>query len=148
MRQHPILVSSALILGLLTLMPGCQGLQEPVREARESLEGRVEELGPELDELRGRLDAEIRKLRAVEYRVETLPYTARPEEIATRLSELGAERWDCFYVERTERERLLYMKRRVKTPLRGVPHSELLRHLPPKGGSGEADESGGPSTHP
>jgi hypothetical protein len=146
MKKQAILGISAL---LLALAPGCEQMQEPVREAREGLEERVEALGPELDELRARVDAEVRKLKAVEYRVETVPATAMPDQVAARLNELGAERWDCFHVETLGLDRILYLKRPVRTALRGVPHADLLRHLPEKDGNGGgAEESGGPDEGP
>lgn len=59
-----------------------------------------------------------------EYRVVVVPDAAN-DALETRFNELGAERWEVFWVERAEADLRLFLKRPAKSYLRSVPLSGL-----------------------
>jgi hypothetical protein len=59
-----------------------------------------------------------------EYRVVVIPEEAG-EALETRLNELGAERWEVFWMERAGADLRLFLKRPAKSYLRSVPLSGL-----------------------
>jgi len=63
--------------------------------------------------------------------------TADPQQLTERLNELGAERWEVYWQERSAdgESFVVYMKRPARSYLRHVPIGELLRLVP--GGSPE-----------
>ena len=70
-----------------------------------------------------------------EYRVVDLS----PDDAAaleTRLNEMGAERWECIWIEARPQATRLFLKRPAKNYLRTLPLSDLLKLVP--AGDGEA----------
>lgn len=61
-----------------------------------------------------------------EYRIVVLDPGA-PEEIEAQLNELGAERWEIFWIEDTGEARRLYIKRPAKSYLKSVPLSQFRK---------------------
>ena len=64
-----------------------------------------------------------------EYRVVTLA-ELEPDALEDELNELGQERWEVFWVERTDQGLSLFLKRPTVSYLRGVPFSEIGRAIP------------------
>jgi len=56
--------------------------------------------------------------------------------IQTTLNELGAERWECIWIEPRGKTLRLFLKRPVRSYLRNLPLSQVLKLLP-GGGSDE-----------
>ena len=56
--------------------------------------------------------------------------------VEEQLNEMGAERWECIQVETIGTTTWLYMKRPVKSYLRNLPLSQLLKVI---GGAGGGD---------
>ena len=59
-----------------------------------------------------------------EYRIIVLA-DGEPSTLEERLNKLGEERWEVFWVERSDTDLRLFLKRPVKSYLRAVPLSEL-----------------------
>ena len=68
-----------------------------------------------------------------EYRVVTL-MALEADALEEELNELGEERWEVFWVERTDQGLNLLLKRPAVSYLRAVPFSEIGRVIP--GGEG------------
>ncbi len=68
-----------------------------------------------------------------EYRVISVA-NLEPEALETELNALGEERWEVFWVERTDQGLNLMLKRPAVSYLRAVPFSEIGRAIP--GGEG------------
>ena len=67
-----------------------------------------------------------------EYRV-VMVATLEPDEIEEQLNDLGQERWEVFWVDRTEQGLSLLLKRPAVSYLRAVPFSEIGRVIPGEG---------------
>lgn len=67
---------------------------------------------------------DIQKFGDWEYRVVTVA-DAPPAELEASLNELGSERWEVFWVERSADGLRLFLKRPAKSYLRSLPLSEL-----------------------
>ena len=64
-----------------------------------------------------------------EYRVVTLA-ELEADALEDELNELGQERWEVFWVERTDQGLNLFLKRPTVSYLRAVPFSEIGRAVP------------------
>ena len=51
-------------------------------------------------------------------------------DIVARLNELGADRWECFWVEEQDGTTTFYFKKAGRSYLRHLPTKELIRLLP------------------
>ena len=59
----------------------------------------------------------------------TLP-AADTAAIETTLNEYGADRWDCFWIDRQDSNLVLYLKKPRRSYLKAVPAKELLKLVP------------------
>ncbi len=69
-----------------------------------------------------------------EYRVISVA-NLEPEALETGLNALGEERWEVFWVERTDQGLNLMLKRPAVSYLRAVPFSEIGSGIPSGGGN-------------
>jgi hypothetical protein len=51
-----------------------------------------------------------------------------------KLNELGNERWECFWMEKKEKEFLLFFKRPKLSYLQKIPQGQLFKLLNPADG--------------
>ncbi len=72
---------------------------------------------------------DIRKMGSWEYRVEDIK-DLDPLHIQRKLNELGAQRWECYWVESVENGKRFYFKKAGKSYLKAVPVGTLLRFFP------------------
>jgi len=82
---------------------------------------------------------DLSRIGAWEYKTLVLP-TDRPEEIAIELNKLGADRWECFWVDRQVTDATFYFKKPGRSYLRNIPARELFRLLPLLPGGGDPGE--------
>ena len=68
-----------------------------------------------------------------EYKIVDLPPEG-PQARQARLNELGAERWEAFWMEPAGDGTRVYLKRRSRSWMEKIPLSELRRLLPVGGG--------------
>jgi hypothetical protein len=61
-----------------------------------------------------------------EYKVETFNLK-NPKDLEIRLNQLGADRWQCFWVESTKDGKAFYFKRTKLSYLSKIPTGALLR---------------------
>jgi hypothetical protein len=92
-------------------------LDATVNDALKKIEG----LGSETDKLHASATEEVEKLFMFEYKVAEIPLRAEKDEVNEKLSALGKDRWDCFYVEPKKDVLRFYCKRRPLSYLRYVP---------------------------
>lgn len=139
------MAKSGFLLLLLTVLPaGCasdpdvpaspddrvaalkQRVQELYRQARES--------GQQVpkDALEW-TQQDLRRIGDWEYKIVDLPLEG-PQSRQARLNELGAERWEAFWMEPAGEGIRVYLKRRSRSWLEKVPLSELRRLVPSGGG--------------
>ena len=78
---------------------------------------------------------DLRRVGTWEYKTLVLP-TDKPEDIERELNALGADRWECFWVDKQGTQATFYLKRSGRSYLRNLPARELFRLLPllPSGG--------------
>jgi len=81
------------------------------------------------DDVLERAKAEIKRIGTWEYRVMTL---SAPQDttLEQRLNELGRERWECHVTPRGQEELLLVCKRPVRSYLKNIAVTDLLRLIP------------------
>ena len=72
---------------------------------------------------------DVRRIGDWEYKIVDLP-REDPRARQERLNELGAERWEVFWMEPAGEGTRVYLKRRTKSWLEKIPLSELRRLLP------------------
>ncbi len=72
---------------------------------------------------------DIQKIGDWEYRVVTLPALS-DSALEEKLNELGSERWEIFWIERTGSSLRLLLKRPARSYLKSIPVSDLARILP------------------
>ena len=77
---------------------------------------------------------DVRRIGDWEYRIVDLP-REDPQARQARLNELGAERWEVFWMEPAGDGTRVYLKRRSRSWLEKIPLSQL-RLLWPSGGGG------------
>ncbi len=80
---------------------------------------------------------DMRKIGAWEYKTLVLP-ADEPEKIESELNKLGADRWECFWVDKQGSTATFYMKKPGRSYLRNIPARELFRLLPLLPGGGDA----------
>ena len=61
-----------------------------------------------------------------EYRIEEFRLK-NPKDLEIRLNQLGAERWQCFWVEHSKDQKIFYFKRTKLSYLSKIPTGALLR---------------------
>lgn len=69
-----------------------------------------------------------------EYHVVELSF-ADPKALEAKLNELGAERWECIWVQYTGSKSMFLFKRSTRSYLRNVPLSQLMKLVPGSGDS-------------
>ena len=125
------------VLGVLFAFSACD--REPGEPSR--VEQALEELQRLVEETRERAPEEavewaredLERYGDWEYRVIAL-VELDADELEAELNELGQERWEVFWVERTDQGLSLLLKRPAVSYLRAVPFSEIGRVIP--GGEG------------
>ncbi len=75
---------------------------------------------------------DLRKIGAWEYKVVRFEDSS-DEALQEELNELGAERWECYWVEETEDDPRFYFKKTKRSYLRYVPIGDLMRVFLPDG---------------
>ena len=61
-----------------------------------------------------------------EYKIEEFRLK-NPKDLEIRLNQLGAERWQCFWVEQSKDQKIFYFKRTKLSYLSKIPTGALLR---------------------
>ena len=64
---------------------------------------------------------------------------ADPKALEAKLNELGAERWECIWIQATDGGPRFVFKRPAKSYLKNVPVSQLMKLVPVPGSGGEAE---------
>lgn len=123
----PLPVAPILFLSLLLLsFAGCK--DEQTRKIEE-LQRQILELSQSAARSAKNLDLsqpidEVKKLSQIEYGVFSFPIEKTNEQLAEELNRLGEQRWDCFSLQREERESekklTAYCKRRPEGVLRFI----------------------------
>ena len=81
------------------------------------------------DDMLERAKAEIKRIGTWEYRVMTLS-ASQDTTLEQRLNELGRERWECHVTPRGQKEVRLVCKRPVRSYLKNIAVTDLLRLIP------------------
>ena len=79
---------------------------------------------------------DISNIGAWEYKIVTFGDIAS-EEIEKELNALGAERWDCFWVQETEAGPRFYLKKPKRSYLKLVPAGNILKLVPKAAGGSD-----------
>ena len=142
MRLHTV-AACCLIMGSLTLV---SGQQKPTEEPSESgvwnevvrLYETAKEKGEQVPkDVYEWARQDLQRHGTWEYRVVEVTEMASTY-IETTLNELGAERWECIWIQPLGKKQRLVLKRPVQSYLRNLPLSQVLKLLP-GGGSDEGN---------
>lgn len=82
-----------------------------------------QQLEPHKEQVESYTKGELDKLFQLEYEVREIPLESEISELRTVLTELGAQRWDCFHVERDVRNLRIFCKRKPKSYLQYIPRA-------------------------
>ena len=123
----------AVLLGVAYMFAACD--REPGELSR--TEQALEELQRFIAEVRERVPEDpvgwakedLARYGDWEYRVVTLA-ELEADALEEELNELGQERWEVFWIERTDQGLNLFLKRPTVSYLRAVPFSEIGRVVP------------------
>lgn len=138
--------SKARLLGLLVVVSFCGSVscQEQPVEPEESVEPgvweeveRIYEKAKETGEhipkdIYEWIRRDIENLGDWEYRVVEIVGDANTLEL--KLNELGRERWECIWIEPSAQKTRFFLKRPVRSYLKTLPLSQLLKLIPTGGG--------------
>ena len=58
----------------------------------------------------------------------------KTDDVVAQLNKLGAERWECFWVDQQDETITFYLKKTGRSYLRHLPSKDLIRLLPMLGG--------------
>lgn len=120
---------SALIF-LLLFIAACQSkdserqfkeLTQDLQRAADQTMQKLGKLASDPGQISDLTSDEIEKLFVFEYTVVDLPAAATSREMEVKLTQLGADRWECFHIERSGDVIRFFCKRRPKTYLRYIP---------------------------
>ena len=75
---------------------------------------------------------DIKKIGDFEYKIITIPDLSNAT-IEERLNELGEERWEVYWMDKSGNELRFFLKRSAKSYLRAIPLSEIGKALSPDG---------------
>lgn len=111
--------------------PTTDEITNKATETFNTTKDRVEKTAPEIVEW---TEEDLRKIGAWEYhQFEAKFAETSPEQILEKLNELGADRWECFWVQDIEDGVRFYLKRSKRSYLRYVPVGEVVRSIMPDG---------------
>ncbi len=106
-------------------LTACQ--QQPAyQEMKEELSKNLSEINSTIskgyqqkeEQLSNLANSEIEKLHAVEYHVFELGKDETTAQHQEKLNEIGKERWDCFFIDKTSEFHRVYCRRTPKSYLR------------------------------
>ena len=123
----------AILLGVVCMFAACDREPGELSRAEQALEelqrfiGEVRERVPEAPVEWAKED--LARYGDWEYRVVTLA-ELEADALEEELNELGQERWEVFWIERTDQGLNLFLKRPTVSYLRAVPFSEIGRVVP------------------
>jgi len=110
------------------------GLWQEVVRLYESAKEKGEQVPQDIYEW---VRVDLRNQGSWEYRVVDVAATP-PQLVEQRLNDLGAERWECIWIQPSGKMLRLFLKRPIKSYLRELSLPQLLRLLP----SGGSDSGG------
>ena len=76
------------------------------------------------------------KLGSFQYASRTVT-NEKPDQIVTMLNQMGAEKWECFWVDKRESETTLYFKKTPRSYVNSIPFKDMIRYLPELGAGNE-----------
>jgi hypothetical protein len=79
------------------------------------------------------IEEDIKKIGDWEYKVLNIKHDDI-DKLEQKLNELGNERWECFWMEKKEKEFLLFFKRPKLSYLQKIPQGQLFKLLNPADG--------------
>lgn len=134
MRQIPYFgFTPALLLLIPFFLSSCspqteKQLEDVTKQAKDRIEQLSRKAKPLQEDVKQLTDDQITRLWAVEYK--TVEVSVKDAtEIDSVLNEYGADRWDCYHVERAGDTWYFFFKRRKKSALRNLPYIENLQWL-------------------
>lgn len=102
-----------------------------------NIKKKFEEAASDNKELSGQakdwIEEDIKKIGDWEYKAINIKYESK-EELENKLNELGNERWECFWIEKREKDPLFMFKRPKASYLQKIPKGELFKMLNPAQG--------------
>ncbi|MCB0336416.1 MAG: hypothetical protein KDD62_08920 [Bdellovibrionales bacterium] len=114
------------LIATLLFCSSCEQSPSPaIDQVKEGLSSTWSKAGETLDRYTPNSDSvkrmtldEVEKLFLYEYRVDDLPPDISAEKLQEFLASLGADRWDCFFLDRLTTELRVHCKRHPKSYLR------------------------------
>ena len=132
MRRSSINFVHCASLSILALLAGCGGEStEPsaTDKALSELQAKYDEIaGDRFDDPATWAAEDIENIGDWEYRVLDVPYSS-PEQLAAELNTLGDERWEVFWMERTDSGFLVVLKKPAISYLSKIPLSQIGRFV-------------------
>ena len=83
---------------------------------------------------------DLSKIGAWQYTSRTVSSDDDPNKVMILLNELGAQKWECFWVDKQPNQTVLYFKKSPKSLLKHIPFKDLVRMIPSMGGGDESSE--------
>jgi len=142
-RQNRSCLGDYVRVGALVLLAGflssCEKIDlstEDIPDPEEAVEKAKEVFGKS-KETAGKAaewsEGDLRKIGAWDYKIVRFEDSS-DEALEEELNKLGAERWECYWVEETAEGPRFHFKKTKRSYLRHVPIGELMRVFLPDGG--------------
>lgn len=74
------------------------------------------------------IEEDIKKIGDWEYKAVLVTYD-NTEELENKLNQLGDERWECFWIEKKDKDLVIMFKRPKISYLQKIPRGELFKML-------------------
>ncbi len=114
-----LLITSYLALCACQQQPAYQELKEELSQSLQEINSKISKEYQKHEDGIGKLaNAELDKLQAIEYHVFELGSEESTEQHQQKLNEIGKERWDCFFIDKSNEFYRVYCRRTPKSYLR------------------------------
>ena len=132
MRPVKYFPGSATLLVAILLLTGCEQPADDTSAARKALEELQQKYDELIEDKFGDpvewAAEDIENIGDWDYKVENLAF-ASPEDLESRLNELGNEKWEVIWLERTNDGFLAVLKKPSISYLSKIPLSQIGRYV-------------------
>jgi thioredoxin-related protein len=130
--MRKLLIPLLLLLFLFPFDKSCAEESNQESSYWEKIKKKVEEVKSDDKEVSKQaqewIEEDIKKIGDWEYKVLKIKHT-EIDELETHLTQLGNDRWECFWIEKKDKDLLLLFKRPKISYLQKIPKGELFKML-------------------
>jgi hypothetical protein len=130
--MRKLLIPLVLLLFLFPFDKSCAEEGDQETSYWEKIKKKFEEVKSDDKEIRDQarewIEEDIKKIGDWEYKVLEIKYDGG-DELEKHLTRLGNDRWECFWIEKKNKDFLIFFKRPKISYLQKIPKGELFKML-------------------